>query len=215
LNTKTIKMDHTKQPLIHNKFFHIYNRGINGCDIFNNNKDYELFLNKYSEYIEPVAQTYAWCLMKNHFHVVVKINAEDEIQIIKPKEGETRKFTSNKKYDPTRQFSHLFNAYARNFNVRNNRTGSLFETSFKRILVDEEQYFKHLIYYIHYNPVKHGFTGKMFDYPWSSYLTTIAIKPTKLQRDKIIGRFNSKSEFINFHESKHDEEIFKVFDLDE
>ena len=62
-----------------------------------------------------------------------------------------------------------------------------------------------MVFYIHNNPVHHGFCEDMIDYPWSSYVSVISLKPTKLQRDKVIGWFNSKSEFIEYHKQNHDD----------
>lgn len=192
-------------PLEYDKYYHIYNRGNNSENLFRKNSNYEHFLHIYSEHIEPVAETFAWVLMKNHFHLLVRILPEEEIDFIKPKEEKNNiVYPVKKKYNPTQQFGNLFNAYAKAFNNQYNRTGSLFESPFRRVPVNDERYFKQLIFYIHNNPVHHGFCEVMYEYPWSSYLTTISVKPTKLHRNKVIGWFNSKSEFIDFHRQSHD-----------
>lgn len=199
-------------PLEYDKYYHIYNRGINSGILFHETANYEHFLRLYTEHIEPVAETFAWVLMKNHFHLLVRIFAEDEINYIKPKEEKKHIiYPEKKKYNPTQQFGNLFNAYAKAFNKRYNRTGSLFENPFERIPVTDERYFKQLIFYIHSNPVRHGFCKTMADYPWSSYLTMVSLKPTMLKRDKVIGWFNSKSEFIEFHRLKHDDKEIEPF----
>jgi len=59
--------------LIPGKYFHIYNCGINGEDIFRLKEDYERFLRLYEKYIFPVCETFAWVLMKNHFHLMVRV----------------------------------------------------------------------------------------------------------------------------------------------
>jgi putative transposase len=59
--------------LEYNSVYHIYNCGINGCNLFISVDDYDRFLSKYSKYIEPIADTFAWCLLGNHFHIVVRI----------------------------------------------------------------------------------------------------------------------------------------------
>ncbi|MFE3867826.1 transposase [Flavobacterium sp. LS2P90] len=82
-------------------------------------------------------------------------------------------FENPKIIDPYRQFSHFFNAYAQAINKRHNRTGSLFERTFERKLVSSQTYFQQLIFYIHNNPVHHGFVENMSLYPWSSYETII------------------------------------------
>ena len=198
------------QPLEPDKFYHIFNRGINGENLFVENSNYNHFVRLYIEHITPVAETFAWVLLKNHFHLLVRILPSGEIEFMKPKEEKKNIiYPVKKKYNPTQQFGNLFNAYAKAFNKRYNRTGGLFESPFRRLEVDDERYFRMLVYYIHNNPVHHGFCDIMCDYPWSSYLSVISVKPTKLHREKVIGWFNSKSEFTEFHRQNHDSKIIE------
>jgi hypothetical protein len=60
-------------PLECGKFYHIYNRGINGCNLFAENENYEYFLHQYDKYISPVAETYAWVLMRICFFKTLKV----------------------------------------------------------------------------------------------------------------------------------------------
>ena len=190
-------------PLEYDRYYHIYNRGNNGENLFIEPSNYEHFLHLYSEYITPVAETFAWVLMKNHFHFLVRILSLKEIDFIKPKEDKVNiVYPGKKKYNPTQQFGNLFNAYAKSFNNKYDRTGSLFESPFRRLQVNDERYFKRLVFYIHNNPVHHGFCKAMSDYPWSSYLSIISINSTKTQSNKVIGWFNSKTKFIEFHQKK-------------
>lgn len=69
-------------PIEHDKFYHIYNCGINGENLFRKKANYIYFLQQYDKYIEPVAETFAWCLMPNHIHFLVRIKDEDEIGFI-------------------------------------------------------------------------------------------------------------------------------------
>jgi REP element-mobilizing transposase RayT len=66
-------------PLEPDRIYHIYNRGINGENIFKEERNYRYFLEKYAKCISPIADTYAYCLLKNHFHLAVKIKTEQEI----------------------------------------------------------------------------------------------------------------------------------------
>jgi REP element-mobilizing transposase RayT len=61
------------EQLIQGNYYHIYNRGINSCNLFNKTTDYEHFLELYKTYISQEADTFAWVLMPNHFHFLVKI----------------------------------------------------------------------------------------------------------------------------------------------
>lgn len=190
-----------KTLLQHGKYYHIYNRGNNGQDIFLQPENYLFFLDRYDQYISPVCDTIAWVLLKNHFHLLVYVKTPEEIQI-----DQLRYNTVEiaKKIDVHLQFGHFFNSYAKAINKRFNRTGSLFEKDFERIEVTETVYFRKLIHYIHNNPVKHRFTEHMWDYPWSSYRSIISHKPTKLNREFVLELFKNENEFKLYHAEKQD-----------
>ena len=190
-----------KEPILHGNFYHIYNRGNNGIDIFLETENYYHFLRLYAKYIEPVAETFAWCLLKNHFHILVRIKQKEEIIST---ELSYSTVENPKVIDPSRQFSHFFNAYTQAINKHHNRTGSLFESTFERKLVSSETYFQQLIFYIHNNPVHHGFVDKMNLYPWSSYETIVSNKPTRLKRNDVIALYDGVENFLFYHNQRHD-----------
>lgn len=188
-----------KVPLEFGNYYHIYNRGNNGIDVFLEPENNYHFLRLYAKYIAPIAETYAWCLMKYHFHVLVRIKEKAEITA----SDLTYNTTENPKViAPYRQFSHLFNAYTQAINNRHHRTGSLFETKFERKLVDSEKYFQQLIFYIHNNPVHHGFVKQMSLYPWSSYESIVSEKPTRIKRNDVLRIFGDKENFVYYHNSQ-------------
>jgi REP element-mobilizing transposase RayT len=176
-------------PLENGKYYHIYNRGINSDILFKENGNYEHFLKLYDLHIEPIAETYAWCLMKNHFHFLIRIKDVEEIK------------TENK-IQPSQSFSNLFNAYTKAFNKKHNRHGALFERPFRRKSIENENYFQNLIAYIHNNPVHHNICEHPLNYPWSSYKTCLTDKPTKLKRKEVIAIFNDIENFKYIHELK-------------
>ncbi len=186
------------ESLTYGKFYHIYNRGINGCDLFKGKENYEYFLNLYDIHVSPIADTFAWVLMKNHFHLLVRIKDEEYIKNLQG-------FGNLRGLKLYQSFSNLFNAYAKAFNKQRQRTGSLFEHPFHRKLISDVEYFKRVVIYVHNNPVHHGFTEHAMDYPWSSYLTCISVKPTQLQRDEVIGWFDNKANFKIAHENHRDD----------
>ena len=186
------------EPLVFGKYYHIYNRGTNSCNVFTEEHNYKYFLDLYDRYIPDIADTFAWVLMKNHFHLLVRIKENTEM------DSPTLSDSSKSAPDPSNQFSNLFNAYAQVFNKNNNRTGSLFEHPFKRKLVTDENYFKTLILYIHNNPVHHGLAKHTIEYPWSSYFTCISSKPTNLKRDISIACFDDINNFKEAHNLNSD-----------
>ncbi|MBC7845883.1 MAG: hypothetical protein H7Y10_05280 [Flavobacterium sp.] len=197
-----------KEPLDFGNYYHIYNRGNNGIDVFFENGNYDYFLKLYHQYIHPIAETFAWCLMKNHFHFLVYIRNEKEVLL------DSLAYSTVEKprvLDSSKQFGYLFNAYTQAINKKYSRTGSLFEKLFERKRVTSEKYLRNLIYYIHNNPVHHGFTQKANDYPWSSYDSVVSDKSTKLKRDEVIAIYGSKEDFIDYHNKEQNLE--GIFDL--
>jgi REP element-mobilizing transposase RayT len=189
------------------RYYHIYNRGINSCNLFEESTNYEHFLRLYEKYIHPIAYTYAWCLMKNHFHFLVRIKEETEVDLNdlpNPVRVQNPDRISKKIRQPHLYFSHLSNSYTQAFNKKYKRHGSLFERPFKRILIENELYLKHLVYYIHHNPVSHGFVDNMNEYAWSSYLTIASPKKTNLKRKEVIRWFDDLENLKAFHQQEHD-----------
>lgn len=175
------------QSLEYGKIYHIYNRGINGETLFKSEDNFRYFLKKYDYYIGQIADTFAWCLLENHFHFLVKVKEENEI---------------SKK--PSQQFSNLFNAYTKAFNKQQNRHGTLFERPFKRKEISDEKYFRNLVLYIHTNAVHHNLVKKVEDYTWSSYASIITNKPSNIRRREVINWFDDKANFIACHQQKND-----------
>ena len=209
------------QPLQYGKYFHIYNRGNNSENIFLDKQDYIKFLEYFSIYILSIADVYAWCLLKNHFHIFVRIKDEEEIGYINPanlnsKNKKLRWKTYNlknlpdiknadyRKPKPEKQFSHFFNAYAKKFNFKYKRTGALLEQPYERILIEDENYLKNIVRYIHYNPVKHKFVKKINQYYWSSFNSFLSELPTNLERKTVLDWFDNKENFMLSHSKKDD-----------
>jgi len=222
------------EPIEYGYYYHIYNRGINGTDIFTTNDNYSWFMELYLKYIDLIADTYAWCLMKNHFHFLVRIKDEDETGFYVFENNSSRsvgrwkivsmedlpvsagpgRVEKLKKPTPSRQFSHLFNAYTKWFNIRYNRTGSLFKKPFKRKLVESEDYLRRLVYYIHHNPVHHGFSDTIIKYPWTSYLAIVKPHETKLKQEEVIDWFEDLENFKFYHQQEHELELMKEVLID-
>mgnify|MGYP002713054064 CR=1 FL=1 len=202
------------EPLQHGRYYHIYNRGNNGENLFVQQRNFPYFLQLYAKYIQPIAETFAYCLLPNHFHFALRTYtpAEQEAYHANQIDEQIGPFLENgpistifKLIDPSRAFNNMFIAYTRAFNNATQRTGTLFERPFKRKPVDSHRYLIALITYIHRNPQKHGFVADFREWPWSSYSAMLTDKPTKLNRDEMLAWYNGRSSFIDAHAAEQDE----------
>jgi len=154
-------------------FYHVTSRGNEQKDVFKSQKDREKFLS----YLESATERYgavihAYCLMNNHFHLLLETPAGNLSQIMR----------------------HINGAYTTYFNIKRKRAGHLFQGRFKAILVEADEYAKELSRYIHLNPVRVGIVTRPEEYQWSSYRYFIGqVKtPEWLKTGFILGYFDSE-----------------------
>jgi REP element-mobilizing transposase RayT len=215
------------EPLSFGNYYHIYNRGIAKANLFYKKGNYEHFQNLYKKYIDPITDTFAYCMMPNHFHLLVRIKEEEEIgnlsEFVDSVPNEISFLNADRSLNPNRvpnpvgvaiknkkirlphfYFSDLFNSYSQAINKQENRTGSLFQRPFKRKKIETEAHLKQLVIYIHTNPIKHGFVKHCKDYPWSSYHDIISAEPTNIKREQVLNWFDNVADFIKIHNNKTD-----------
>lgn len=198
-----------KQPLVTGEYYHIYNRGVDKRDIFNSKKDVERFIESVSEFnqtnpivslanlrktqieskplSEPLVAIVAICLNPNHFHFVLK----------QLKDGGIAKFMQK-----------LQGGYTYFFNVKNSRTGSLFQGTFKSQLMGNENYFNKIIgytnknYQIHHIPKNKMHLVFASDYEYENNNFKII---SKEEGRRILEIFDGNKNF-----KKHCEEIVSI-----
>ncbi len=186
--------------LAYDTYYHIYSRGVNRENIFVEERNYEHFLRLYEKHVDPVVGTFAYCLLRNHFHLLVKTKTETEIETFRV--SKTRKVST-----PSQQFSNFLNAYAKAINTTYDRTGSLFQHPFGRVVIKHNSHLLRAVTYIHQNPQQHGFVDDFRDWPYSSY--HVLTKPGKslslLQRVDVLDWFGGTNGLEESHEiSIHD-----------
>lgn len=201
-----------------NNFYHIYNRGNASENLFYSTENYNYFLKKYLEYVEPIASTYSYCLMPNHFHFLIKIKTETELFKFLKETGKIPELKLTQEdfemmylnsppnlysLHINKQFSNFFNGYSQAINKQQNRQGSLFLKQFKRKLITDELYLKNLIVYIHTNALHHNFTSNIIDWKFNSYHSIISNLPTKIKREDTIKLFENLENFIKVHNQKN------------
>lgn len=186
-------------PLIPNQVYHIFNRAIGNEKLFKEDKNYFFFLQKYKQHIFPVADTFGYCLLPNHFHFLIRIKQEEKI---------VAHYLSSKKKEPQlellsefimERFGNLFNSYAKAFNKEYSRMGNLFMDTMKRVEVENDAQFGTEVFYVHKNPVHHQYCEKIEDWKWSSYHSLLSNSHTLLLREELIDWFGNREKFINFH----------------
>jgi putative transposase len=194
-------MDIRIQNLEPDCYYHIYNRGINSNKIFENQDNYIFFLKQFSKYVTDVSDVYAYCLMPNHFHFVLKVKSKEELVSFME-----NKLKSSKIHDEglhsiqnvaSKQISKFISSYSQAFNKVHNRHGAILESPFKRKKIDSEDYLRNLILYIHKNPtdLKKDFKT----YQFSSYPAMLSKSKTNLMRAEVIILFDGLDNFTYCH----------------
>ena len=154
-------------------FYHVTARGNERKAVFKSIRDRQKFL----AYLETATARYnalihAYCLMDNHYHLLLETPSGNLPQIMR----------------------HINGAYTTYFNVKRARAGHLFQGRYKAIVVQMDAYAKELSRYIHLNPVRAKLAETPDKYEWSSYNFYIGVKkaPGWLHRDFILGYFGDK-----------------------
>jgi putative transposase len=201
-----------KIPLVTNYFYHVYNRGVEGRPTYTSIREYRRFLNLISYYRfqdpptsfsnfknypketrtkvmndlkrkhKPLVEIINYCLMPNHFHLLLNQTEPDGISNF---------------------MSKLQNGYTKYFNKRNNRYGSLFQGRFKSIIIESEAQLLHVFRYIILNPYSSAIVKeieKLIKYPWTplkNYLQN-SVNEDTLSKELILNCFTSKKALKDF-----------------
>lgn len=196
--------------LTNEQFYHVFNRGIERRTIFSNKREFDRALNtlkyyryanvpfKFSKFLvqteenktnllkrfnikeNELVEIIAYCLMPNHFHLLLK-------QI---KDNGISKFISN-----------LTNSYTKYFNTKHERVGALMQGIFKAVRVETDEQLIHLSRYIHLNPVS-SFVIKEQDlnnYPWFSYREYLSLEKDEFcAKEYVLNNFKTKEDYQKF-----------------
>ncbi|MBI2968463.1 MAG: hypothetical protein HYY40_11725 [Bacteroidetes bacterium] len=184
-------MQDKKTLLIPDATYHIFNRANGNEHLFYRDENYLFFLGKYEKYISPVAETFCYCLMPNHFHFIIRIKNEVELEKhLKSKSTLTG-------------FQTLSGLNENALSKLLSRKGNLFMRPFKRKRITDEKYLKKVVHYTHYNPVEAGLISKPEEWKYSSYNQIInpdrVHNPVRVESDEVIEWFGDKENFIYCH----------------
>ena len=191
--------------------YHIFNHANGFENIFIEDENYRFFLEKYQQYILPIAETYAYCLLPNHFHLVVRIRRREVLEEVfrNFKSTNFSKFPNLEKVEVTdnmieyyisKQFANLFSCYTQSFNKVNKRRGSLFLKNFRREPIENKAYFLNAVIYTHRNPVHHAFCDRYTDWSYTSFCEIKERNSHMIEVDKLLRMFGGRDSFIDLHE---------------
>lgn len=150
--------------------YHITSRGNARLPIFEDDQDRQRFLFILQEVVKRFNWLcHAYCLMDNHYHLVVETVDGNLSQGMR----------------------HFNGVYTQDFNRRHNRTGHVFQGRYKSILVERDSYLLELCRYVVLNPVRAGEVSQPGEYPWSSYRATAGLGKGApfLSADWVLGQF--------------------------
>jgi REP element-mobilizing transposase RayT len=210
---KNKKIDY-RPKLLPNQYHHCVNHAIDGNLLFREDENYAFFLDKYKKYIAPITVTYAYCLMPNHFHFLIQIRPEEQIQAY------YKKCHPHKKQDwqtfdyhkfISQQFSNFFNSYAKAYNKKYGRRGGLFEDYFKRPLITDENHFLNTLRYIHQNPIHHGFVDDLETWNYTSYPAFLNPNKKGFYKERVLYILQGLQGFIDFHQNYRLDEDYDSF----
>jgi REP element-mobilizing transposase RayT len=164
--------------LTESEIYHVYNRGNNKQRLFFKPENYNYFLKGINRYLSPCCNILAWCLMPNHFHLLIQANNTSTL-VIKDGSFERQQFSQGIKQ--------LLSSYTKAINKQEGRTGSLFQQKTKAIHINGN-HITSVFHYIHQNPLKAGLVKKMEDWNNSSF-------NEYLKTSKFLSRLLSSNRF--------------------
>lgn len=175
-----------REAFIENGIYHVYNRANGTEQIFRNFGNYDFFLKKYHEYMDPHWETLVYCLMPTHFHFMIRVKPtlSEQLTLIHP---------------CVKAYADFCNGYVQSFNKQHGRRGSLFMRNFKRKAVENDFYKRKLICYIHNNPVKDGYVNNAEDWHHNSFHEFHKMSEAECCNNEITKLFGTKENFLHAH----------------
>lgn len=184
-----------------NGIYHIYNRGVGKMKIFENEKDFKVFLYRLKENLLPEKKEpeniilrkkvykrkllppnsfnlICYCLMPNHFHLLIQQNTDLPL---------------------SKLISKVCTGYSMYFNKKHDRVGVLFQDAFKAVRIENNEQLLWTSLYVHENPQKSGLVKNLKDYEWSSFLDYMEPnRNTLCKKDILLDQFNSTESYLKY-----------------
>lgn len=147
-----------------------------------------------------VIEIYAYNLLPNHFHLIIRVKSEAEIRAGSKKWCRFRRIPY-KLLSPNQQFSNFFNGYTKAMNKVYNRKGSLFKKNYRRVRIEDEDHLRYAIAYVHTNAEKHNIVNDFRNWEFGSYTKIISDKPTYLLKSEVIDLYGGIKNYKIYHKN--------------
>jgi putative transposase len=177
----------TATPLLAGEYYHLYNRGHNQQNIFFDRENCLFFLRRMRKYLigeaktlEAFVEIVAYCLMPNHYHILLCPHDDDL----------------------SRRMQRFSISYTKAINKRYERVGTLFQGQLKAVHVDRDEYLLHWSRYIHLNPVAAALVQRPEEWEFSSYREYVGLRQGTLPSpDIVLSQLPAQSTYREFVES--------------
>jgi REP element-mobilizing transposase RayT len=183
--------------------YHFYNRGNDRQPVFYERENYLFFLRRVGEYLSPVLDVVAYCLMPTHYHLVIGVRQTSDFSE-----------ESDVSVSVSRAMQRLGISFTKAMNKRYERTGALFQGGYRSKHVGKNEYLVHLSRYLHLNPVIDGLVERPEEWEFSSYREYVGLRDGTLPRPRIVlEQFTSARAYAEFVHSYMPEDRAKISDL--
>lgn len=213
-----------KPTYINDGVYHIYNRGVAKQDIFNNQRDYDRFMQTLSFFLEarpnqklsltdpenlkiilsspvsdPLVEILAFCLMPNHFHILARQIKDKGVSTFAQR---------------------VFDSYTRYYNTKHDRVGTIYQGNFKAVQIENDEQLLHVSRYVHLNPYVNNIIDNPNDYKWSSCKQYAESKDNRICNTSFILSMLNNSQIYNdfvidYAEYARDASFIKKFVFEE
>jgi putative transposase len=169
----------TTMPMEKGHIYHICSRAVGNEQIFRQEEDYHCFLGVIGEKLLPLSEIYAYVLLSNHYHLMLKVLA-DPLPVAKA-------------------MGEIGGSHAKWYNHKYKRKGGLFISPYKRRDVSADADLAWTPWYIYRNPLHHGITKDWRGYKWSSFQAYASGKPSRLNTSFLLDFFGGLDKMIAHH----------------
>lgn len=153
-----------KSPFEAGAYYHVFHHAVGNENLFREHDNYRYFLEKLNKHLDGYCELTDWCLMPNHFHLIVFVKTELAARF-------SMEEINNK---VIKCFADFMNGYSKAMNKRYKRWGSIFAGRFRRIKIVDDRHLENTRNYLRTNPVHHGFANNPESWPHSSLITNTA-----------------------------------------